>query len=151
MKKGEKSWLHLCNRMLSGGLVLLGFSACKNDGEPACEYGQPYCSFELKGKVKDELLQPVDGARIIVKELGEDGKSIAYSHPDTLYTTNDGDYDFVNKQAYGNNKYRIVCEDPSDTYKSDSTDVKIEPKGGKGWYDGNDTKEINFELKKKHG
>ncbi len=53
MKKEKKRWLHFYNRILSGGLVLLGFSAC--DGTSPNEYGNPYCHFEIKGKVQDEL------------------------------------------------------------------------------------------------
>lgn len=54
MKKEKKHWLHFYNRMLSGGLVLLGFSACDSMGGAPCEYGQPHCDFGIKGKVQDE-------------------------------------------------------------------------------------------------
>ena len=53
MKEERKQWLHFYNRILSGVLVLLGFNAC--DGTGADEYGTPYCRFEIKGKVLDEL------------------------------------------------------------------------------------------------
>ncbi len=148
MKKEKKHWLHLYNRILSGGLVLLGFSACDSMGEAPCEYGQPHCDFGLKGKVLDEQQQPIDGARIIVKELDYDGKPVGYDRPDTLYTK-DGEYDFQDKGVTNYGRYRVVCEDPSGVYKADSTDVKMTPTGGKGWYEGSDTKEVNFNLKKK--
>ena len=67
MKEEKKRWLHFYNRILSGVLVLLGFNAC--DGTGADEYGTPYCRFEIKGKVLDELREPVKDARVIVKEL----------------------------------------------------------------------------------
>ena len=53
IKEEKKRWLHFYNRILSGVLVLLGFNAC--DGTGADEYGTPYCRFEIKGKVLDEL------------------------------------------------------------------------------------------------
>lgn len=148
MKKEKKHWLHLYNRMLSGVLVLLGFSAC--DGTGADEYGSPYCRFEIKGKVQDELQQPLSNARIIVKELMRDGESGDSHYFDTLYTNEDGKYQFLNEQAGGMGKYRVVCEAPSDVYKADSTEVQMEPTGGKGWYRGSDTKEKDFILKKKN-
>ena len=54
MKKEKKHWLHFYNRILSGGLVLLGFSACDSMGDAPCEYGHPHCDFGIKGKVQDE-------------------------------------------------------------------------------------------------
>lgn len=59
-------------------------------------------------------------------------------------------YRFLNEQAGGYGKYRLVCEDSPGIYKADSTDIKMEPTGGKGWYQGSDTKEVDFVLKKKN-
>lgn len=136
--------------MLSGGLAILGFSACSSNPEDdiVCEYGMPYCSFEIKGKVKNELQEPVNGARIIIKELDNDHTPLYYDRPDTLYTQ-DGAYKFLSGAVTNEYKYRVVCEDPSGVYKADSTDVTMEPKGGEGWYTGSDTKEVDFTLKKK--
>lgn len=150
MKEEKKRWLHFYNRILSGGLVLLGFSACDSMGDAPCEYGQPHCDFGIKGKVQDELQQAVNGARIIVKELDNNDKPIVYHYPDTLYTQVDGKYDFLDKGVTNYGKYRVICEDPSGIYKADSTDVKMKPTGGKGWYEGSDTKEVDFVLKKKN-
>lgn len=149
MKKEKKPWLHLYNRMLSGVLVLLGFSACENNGTGADEYGTPYCRFEIKGKVQNEQQQAVSHARIIVKELMNNGKPADPYYFDTLYTKEDGKYQFLAEQADGMGKYRVVCEDPSDVYKADSTEVQMEPTDGTGWYKGSDTKEKDFILKKK--
>lgn len=149
MKKQRKHWLHLYNRMLSGTLVLLGFSACENTGTGADEYGTPYCRFEIKGKVRDELQQPVSGASIIVKELDNNGTPLHHSRFDTLYTQANGEYQFLDAQAGGYGKYRVVCHDPSGIHKADSTELQMEPKGGKGWYGGEDSKVLDFELKKK--
>ena len=71
-------------------------------------------------------------------------------YTDTLYTQENGEFQFLNEQAGGYGKYRLVCEDSPGIYKADSTDIKMEPTGGKGWYQGSDTKEVDFVLKKKN-
>ena len=43
----------------------------------------------------------------------------------------------------------MVCEDTSDTYKADSTQGRMNPKGGDGWYTGRDSQIVDFELDKK--
>ena len=45
--------------------------------------------------------------------------------------------------------YQVVCEDPSNTYQSDSTRIKMEPEGGEGWYQGSDSRTVDYELEKK--
>ena len=106
--------------------------------------------FEIKGKVLDELREPVKDARVIVKELTSDGEPMGAYYTDTLYTQENGEFRFLNEQAGGYGKYRLVCEDSPGIYKADSTDIKMEPTGGKGWYQGSDTKEVDFVLKKKN-
>ena len=149
MKKEKKHWLHFCNRIMSGGLALLGFSAC--DGALAVEYGSPYCRFEIKGKVQDELQQPVSGARILVKELSDNGELLYPNYSVKVYTQNNGEYQYLQEHAAaGKRKFRIVCEDVTGEHKSDSTEIQMEPKGVReGWFEGEDSKEVNFNLKKK--
>lgn len=149
MKEERKRLLRFYNRLLSGTLVMLGFSACEGIGDTPCEYGQPHCDFGLKGKVLNELEEPIDGARIIVKELEQNGKPLIYNRPDTLLTKNGGRYEFIDKGVTNYGKYRVVCEDPTGIYRADSTDVQMKPTGGSGWYEGSDTREVDFKLKKK--
>ncbi len=66
---------------------------------------------------------------------------------DTVYTQENGKYQYY-PGAEG--MYRVVCEDTTGENKSDSTEVQMEPKGGKGWFKGEDIKEVNFDLKKKN-
>lgn len=49
----KKQWLQICNGMMSGALVLLGFTSCDENstGTGRCEYGTPYAKYEIKGKV----------------------------------------------------------------------------------------------------
>lgn len=149
MKKGKQRWLQICNRLMSGILVLLGFTACSNvmNGDEPCMYGQPHADYEIKGKVQDaESKQPVTNARIIVKELDQNNKPW-HSYPDTLTTGKTNEYIYKNTST-GYGRFRVICEDPSGVYKADSTDVEMHLTGGEGWYQGSDSKEVNFKLKK---
>lgn len=145
-RKQEVRWLRTCNGLLSGALALLGFTACDSTGgDTPVEYGMPHADYEIKGKVIDkETKEAIKNARIIVKPM-------ATTDPyyiDTLRMEADGTY----KMQYENttfDSFRLVCDDPSGTYKADSTDVKMNPKGGEGWYQGSDSQEVNFELEKK--
>lgn len=143
MKKRRDRLLLFCNSLLSGVLVLLGFSSCTR--EPSEEYGMPYAKYEIKGKVTNEQKETIDKTRVIVKQLDSSGKS--FYRVDTLNTNGSGEYQYLTKGF--TESYRVIAEDSLGAYKADSTDVEMEPKGGSGWYVGSDSKEVNFELKKK--
>jgi putative lipoprotein (rSAM/lipoprotein system) len=131
-------------------LVLLGFTAC--DKEPGrLEYGSPYSRFEIKGKVQNEQQLPVNNAKIIVKEVIQRGGVEIDSYPiDNVSTQANGEYQYAGNYTASDATLRVVCEDPSNVYEADSVDVLMEPEGGKGWYKGEDTAEVNFTLTKKH-
>jgi len=147
MGKEKKKWLAFSNRLLSGALVLLGFASCEG-GDTPCEYGTPHADYEIKGKVQNEEGQPMKGMRVIVTENPSPTGETYPGQCDTLYTGDAGEYLFEEDYAV-TNKYRVVCEDPNGVYKADSVDVNMKPEHGKGWYMGSDSKEIDFELKKK--
>ena len=67
---------------------------------------------------------------------------------DTVYTKENGEYLYQNTIT-GYQNFRVVCEDLTGAYEADSMDIKMNPTGGSGWYEGKDNKEVNFELKKK--
>jgi len=150
MENIKMKGLRIGNWILSGALGLLGFSSCGDDGGGgACEYGTPYAKYEIKGKVTNQDKAAMPNARIIVKELGQDGKVISYhANADTVLTDQSGSY-LREYSATNYGKYRVVCEDPQDAYKADSTDIQMKPTGGSGWYEGSDSKVVDFELKKK--
>lgn len=154
MKKATHkfSWLKACNSLLSGALALLGYASCDSSGiggETPLEYGTPYAKYEIKGKVTDrDTKAAVEGARIIVKPL--QWKSDEPHHPyyfDTLQTDREGNYLYQN-EATVTDRFRVVCEDPSGALKADSATIKMDPQGGKGWFQGSDSQEVDFELKK---
>lgn len=142
-KKSRSRLLQLCNCLLSGFLVLLGFSSCTREGSE--EYGMPYAKYEIKGKVTNEQKETIPKAQVIVKQLDSSGKS--FYRADTLNVNGSGEYQYLTEGF--TESYRVIAEEPSGVYKADSTDVKMESKGGSGWYVGSDSKEVDFELKKK--
>ncbi|WP_025068552.1 radical SAM-associated putative lipoprotein [Bacteroides gallinarum] len=150
MKKGKKQWLRVCNGMMSGALVLLGFTSCDENGTGTgrCEYGTPYAKYEIKGKVTGEYGQTVSDARILVKNMAPGDSHARAISSDTVYTKENGEYLYQNTIT-GYQDFRVICEDLTGTYKADSMNVKMNPTGGSGWYEGKDNKEVNFELKKK--
>ncbi|MDR0977288.1 MAG: radical SAM-associated putative lipoprotein [Prevotellaceae bacterium] len=146
MNKEKQTWLTAVNRLLLGVLTVLGFTQC--DGIGRVEYGTPTCDFKVKGKVQNEQEEVISNARVITRML-YDGKVVDYPPSDTLDVKADGTYEANYKGMLSAFKFRVVCQDPSGTYKADSTEVEVEPTGGDGhWYQGSDTKEVDFTLKK---
>lgn len=149
MKENREQWLRISNRLLSGAMALLGFSACGSNGDYPIEYGMPRADYEIKGSVTDEAGTRLSGMRIITKTLiGEVGDRPHLR--DTVATDAAGAFILEKKDETSEGRYRVICEDPAGNYQADSTEVKMTPKGGKGWYQGSDSKEVNFELKKKN-
>ena len=142
-------WLKVCNGLLSGALALLGYASCDSSDEPAEEYGTPYAKYEIKGKVTDrDTKAAIDGARVIVKPMQwKSDETFPPQAFDTLQTDKDGNYLYQNEMTMID-RFRVVCEDPSGALKADSATIKMDPQGGEGWYQGSDSQEVDFELKK---
>lgn len=142
-------WLKVCNGLLSGALALLGYASCDSSDEPAEEYGTPYAKYEIKGKVTDrDTKAAIEGARIIVKPMQwKSDETFPPQAFDTLQTDKDGNYLYQNEMTVID-RFRVVCEDPSGALKADSATIKMDPQGGEGWYQGSDSQEVDFELKK---
>lgn len=143
MNKRKEQWLRISNRMLTATMTLLGFTSCGVVKEPADEYGTPYARFEIKGNVVDDENNGIGNGRVILKSVSQ-GPYIR----DTLATASDGTFDFK-IEGSGKAKYRVIGEDLSGTYRSDSVEVEMEPQSGDGWYQGSDMKEVTIQLKKK--
>ena len=109
-----------------------------------------YAKYEIKGKVMGEDRQVVSDARILVKNMAPqtDNSRTRVVSSDTVYTKENGEYLYQNTIT-GYQNFRVVCEDLTGAYEADSMDIKMNPTGGSGWYEGKDNKEVNFELKKK--
>lgn len=142
-------WLKVCNGLLSGALALLGYASCDSSDEPAEEYGTPYAKYEIKGKVTDrDTKAAIEGARVIVKPMQwKSDETFPPQAFDTLQTDKDGNYLYQNEMTVID-RFRVVCEDPSGALKADSATIKMDPQGGEGWFQGSDSQEVDFELKK---
>jgi len=143
------SLLKAYNGLLSGALALLGYTSCDSLGETPDEYGTPYAKYEIKGKVTDrDTKAAIEGARIIVKPMQwKSDETFPPQAFDTLQTDKDGNYLYQNEMTVID-RFRVVCEDPSGALKADSATIKMDPQGGEGWYQGSDSQEVDFELKK---
>ena len=109
----------------------------------------PKNKYEIKGKVTDrDTKAAIEGARIIVKPMQwKSDETFPPQAFDTLQTDKDGNYLYQNEMTVID-RFRVVCEDPSGALKADSATIKMDPQGGEGWYQGSDSQEVDFELKK---
>ena len=149
MKKAthKVSLLKACNGFLSGALALLGYTSCDSSGiggETPLEYGTPYAKYEIKGKVTDrDTKTAIEGARVIVKPMQwKSDETFPPQAFDTLQTDKDGNYLYQNEMTMID-RFRVVC-----ALKADSATIKMDPQGCEGWYEGSDSQEVDFELKK---
>ncbi len=97
-----------------------------------------------------ESRQVVPDARILVKHIASpaDGSYGYAVLSDTVYTKENGEYLYQNTIT-GYQDFRIICEDLTGVYQTDSVDIKMNPKGGNGRYEGKDNREVVFKLKKR--
>lgn len=85
------------NKIISGLLVLLGFSGCEfigDDIEPGPDwvmYGPgPVSGYTVKGKVTDADEKPIEGIRVVIRPT--DPEALPGYVNDTIYTDADGIY-----------------------------------------------------------
>lgn len=109
----------------------------------------PHADYEIKGRVTDEAGHELAGMRVIAKTLLGETRDNPYLR-DTVATNATGAFVLEKKYETSEGRYRVVCEDPAGVYRADSTDIQMKPKGGKGWYQGSDSKEVNFQLRKRN-
>ena len=140
MKKVKNVWLRCSAWLLNSILLLLGFSSC--DSEQPVAYGQPYATYNLKGKVVDAQKQPIPDIEVKIK-IGRG--DVYYNQIASLKTNSSGEFSFKeNLTAEG--KFRLVARDAdgaaNGSFKSDSIDITTDkPSGGDGWFRGTTSKE----------
>lgn len=159
MKK-ESRITAVLNSLLSAVLAMLGFSACEKKAE--LEYGTPHGEFQISGLVEDEESSPVEGARVISRQLKvtDNFKSDGYLQNtdsneyflwqgcDTVYSDKFGRYDLKVFTYLYDREVEIVVEDPSGMYGDTSRIVELDYKGGSGWNFGTAKATADFTLKK---
>lgn len=137
MKREKEQWLRIFNGVMFGALILLGFAYCdENSMGAGSENCTSYAKYEFRGKVLGESRQVVPDARILVKHIASpaDGSYGYAVLSDTVYTKENGEYLYQNTIT-GYQDFRI--------------DIKMNPKGGNGRYEGKDNREVVFKLKKR--
>lgn len=147
MNGSKKKWLILINKLLSGIMVILGFSSCE-DSEPALEYGSPYVTYEVKGKVTNQDNVALENIVVKVKPIHQDGKLNVISVGTT--TNVSGEYKNVGNYNSDIRKLRVYCIDNTGAYGTDSIDVTMNPQKedtDDTWNNGSDSKNIDFKLK----
>lgn len=169
----NKSW----NRLLSGLLMLLGFSACnwedpENNGpDPViCMYGTPTATFSIKGKVTNQDEQALAGIRVIVANRENCHKTTASFIPDnpvlstpvndTTYTDPEGKFTWQGGAFPTDTiRYELQFQDADTTlnephYRADTVKVEFLGKdliineNGNPWNRGKAEKTIEVILKK---
>ena len=139
----------LISRLCAFGMAILGFSlaSCDSDnGDEPLMYGTPTGTFEVKGDVETEDGADVEGARVVVKEVGVDAGSL--DEVGAATTDADGDYS-IRAYTFPASKLRVCCY-PPEGLEADSVDIDVDYKDGDGAWDWGTAKaEVDFKLKKK--
>ncbi len=168
----NKSWTQL----LSGLLMMLGFSACnwedpENDPDTViCMYGTPTATFSIKGKVMNQDQQALSGIRIIVanrEKCQQATTNFTPDHPvvstpvnDTIYTDLEGKFTWHDGTLPSDTiRYELQFHDTDTTpnephYRTDTVKVEFLDKNiiahetGNPWNRGKAEKTIEVILKK---
>jgi putative lipoprotein (rSAM/lipoprotein system) len=138
--------------LLSGALVLLGFSACSKDevDETPVAYGSPSVDYRVIGEVSDEEGNPLEGIRVIVEKYP--------SMADTVYTDAKGAFQTENINSVGFYIHDVAFDDVDGEAgggEFESVKVPIEDferkkiKEGEGWYNGEYELSTKVQMKKK--
>ena len=137
------------NAILVFLLGVLGFSGCDR---MSVEYGVPYADLDIEGQVSNEETEALPNIQIVVRQGWKDGVGTLYwqEYADTFYTDSEGNF----QRHYGNifplEYHRIIANDTSGVYASDSVETTVSYTGGdRHWYDGQATLNVDFVLKKR--
>ncbi len=165
MKKWNRRFVKGTNWALAGLLSLLGFSCSKeNGGEMPLEYGSPYATFSVSGKVMDESGKVLSGICVIVPDVVHVTASKASFVPsqpshrvpvrDTTYTSSKGTFEytyngFPTDTVLVNMQFEDVSRHPVyEKQERTAVFVSSEAKNGKGWDRGQIKKEVRVTLRK---
>lgn len=164
MKKWNRRLVKGTNWALAGLLSLLGFSCIKeNGGEIPLEYGTPYSTFSVSGKVTDEGGKALSGIRVVVPDVEHITAAKASFVPnqpshrvpvrDTTYTSSKGTFEytyngFPTDTVLVNMQFEDVSPHPVyEKQEGTAVFVSSEAKNGKGWNRGRIKKEVRVTLR----
>ena len=134
------------NVFLGAVLGLMGFG-CFSCGK----YGTPYGDFTFEGQVTDENKNPLPKMQVVRRGgWGDDANNRHWAEfADTLYTNAEGKYYRYLEGDFPLEIHKVIVNDPSGEYQSDSTIATVEYSGGHSWYKGKADLKLDFKLKKK--
>lgn len=152
MKKIYRPFLKGTNWALAGLLSLLGFGSCAKDTDDRdliLEYGVPYTTYKISGKVLNQQGHPVQGIQI------EGLPNQPVGNIEKGLSTSAGDYTTTLQGASGEKQLRLVVSDTDvqahGAYQRDTIDITINPNDiqepGQGWHQGTVTKTVNLVVK----
>lgn len=150
------------NWALAGLLSLLGFSCSEvdSDNESAEEYGVPYATFEIKGKVQDQTGQSIPDIQIQIATGMKNYPGFISTGkydtiPEIIKTDSRGEF----STRFGNfpvNNIKVIATDIDSTvngsFQNKTGDIDIASgdfSGGKKWDKGTASKEITITLDEK--
>ena len=141
----KRKFLKGYNKFISFLLSILGigvtFSSC-DQSDTRVEYGTPYATFKVNGKVTDEADNEISGIRVEM-------------YGDTTLTDEDGNFNVEASEFPGSADFQIIFEDidssENGSYQTADTVVSfVDPEfenGGDSWYEGETSTEFNIQLK----
>ena len=138
--------LNKINLLIAFLMGILGFNC---NGWPfANAYGAPHADFIIEGIVVNEATEPLNNIQVLAKSGWKDNEGfIHYSDGNIVYTQIDGKFKHFLGDPGGH--YKIIVNDTSNVYQSDSLDIQAHFKNGKGtWYYGSDSTYVEIVLKK---
>ena len=117
------------NVLLSAVLVLLGYSCCPENAEDEpMEYGCPFAYYNVEGAVLDSEGKALKDIRIMHKFIPVADDDHLWAYPlDTLQTDAEGKYKIEGSNWHYTllDSLRVIAEDPSGVYATDSVDVEL--------------------------
>ena len=143
------------NVLLGSILSALGLSGCISSSpyNQTSLYGVPYAKYDVHGAILDADGKALEGMEVRMKEIeryDDEEVEVGTSHRTT--TDAQGQYSCEGK-LYGPDvkeaEFRVVVEDPSGRYASDSTNVKMTKTdaGATSWCLGTMVGEVDMVLK----
>lgn len=143
-------------RLLSGALVALGFTACDDENYPSEEYGVPSVDYQVKGTVTDEVGNPIENIRVIIRNAWDNTPNPYMD--DTVYTDKQGAFANEMNTTGGIGKQKVYFDDidgeaNGGLFQPDSTNIAdmeatLVEEGHGSWYQGQYEFTIEKKLKK---
>lgn len=158
MKKISNSFRKGSNWALAGLLSILGFSCSESDpnNDTTEEYGTPYATFEIKGKVQNKEGKEIPDIQIQIAAGRTNNSGGRYDTiPDLVKTDFKGEFNTNFSHAPVNNLKIIVTDtdkEANGSYLNKTEEINLESDDfvdGDKWYKGTAKKEITITLEEK--